>query len=1150
MYISDQSHIDRVREALWQRSSDASIMVGSGFSRNALKSRPDADAPPTWREVTKALSDKLYPQDDGSDVILGSSATGDFLKLAQEYEAAFGRGDLHRFIQKSIRDDDFKPGDLHTRLLRLPWRDVFTTNWDTLLERTFVTDRAYSVVRNREELSLVDQPRIIKLHGSLPSHFPLIFTEEDYRTYPRKFAPFVNTVQQAMMETVFCLIGFSGDDPNFLQWSGWVRDNLGESVPKIYLAGWLKLSPHRRRMLEDRNIVPIDLALHPKADKWPEHLRHQYATDWILHSLERGQPYEVTEWPSRSARQLPLIPEKLQPVKEVVPDEPKKEIDLAYGNDLSPINLSDQMRKCLKNWEHNRRIYPGWLTAPTSARHSMSWDTDKWESKILSVFSSDEWESRILSVFSKYEPVDRLKVIRELMWRREIMLDPISNELETAAQEVLEEIDCQDRTIKGIADTNVDWADIREIWCTVALTLVTVARFKFDEDLFEKRIEVLSPFRDDHIDISQRIHHERCLWAIYSLDFEKLEGLLKNWKTENCDPVWMMRKAAILVETNQSDDAIQLIKHALSAIRENPGDERSLAIPSREGWALCLALSFEKRDGKSSQNLIDSSLSSRRWRELAPLQCDATMEIHWYAEAIKGSNERKEKVPFDLDRRQGYHIHFSSGDDRHIAAYRAIRLSEVAGLPPKTKYFTVASGILKFAADKLAMTDLEMAVRLVLRVFDFDQDIVLTHVLSRPRVAAMPVDSVERLIQVCNNAIEYALPRIAGGRPHAIFWIERLRVALEVLSRLVLRSDPKMAETVFGKALEYYRNSHVAQDRFFEQPVLHIMERSWETLPKDRQTDRVFDLLSAPIVGMDGFTASSDSYPDPGWLIQDESPLPNRTSDNENRWQEIISLIVRGLSAGGEARKRASTRVVEIALKGRLLDDEASHVAQALWHQDYTKPEDLPGETNINEWVFLLLPEPKQGLAEQRFRRKWLDTDNSSQDVSLDEILWQVGSAISGLKDRQQPLTLSDKEKNYLADLVGQWAEYPPLPQIGIFPDNERIDLARRGIFGLRSILLEVPILDVTATKLYEKVQALQESNMPGLRLIAGIVKALPDRVDEIALLVRMELTSDNSDRAGNATWGLYDWLKAASDSTLGILPLACLSLVLSIYSA
>ena len=280
MSIPDQIHINQVRDALWQRfGSGASVMVGSGFSRNALKIRSDAEDLPMWGGVIEAMSHKLYPQESGRKL-----AAKNPLRIAEEYETAFGPSDLRRFIQQIVRDEDFKPGDAHKRLLRLPWRDVFTTNWDTLLEeaRKYVSEHSYSVVRTMKVIPLASRPRIVKLHGSLPDLFPLIFTEEDYRTYPTKFAPFVNTVQQAMMETVFCVIGFSGDDPNFLQWSGWVRDNLGDAAPPIYLAGWLDLSSPERILLEKRNIFPIDLALHPKAIEWrkkPEHIRHKFATD-------------------------------------------------------------------------------------------------------------------------------------------------------------------------------------------------------------------------------------------------------------------------------------------------------------------------------------------------------------------------------------------------------------------------------------------------------------------------------------------------------------------------------------------------------------------------------------------------------------------------------------------------------------------------------------------------------------------------------------------------------------------------------------------------------------------------------------------------------------------------------------------------------
>ena len=482
MSIADQSHINRVRDALWQRSGGgASVMIGSGFSRNAF---PDTYNPPTWREIARAVYDKLYPQGGDNQGIEKS----DFLRLAQEYETAFGRSDLHRFLKELIRDDDSLPGDIHIRLLSLPWRDVFTTNWDTLLERarTSVADCAYSVIRNMDEIPLANRPRIVKLHGSFPSHFPLIFTEEDYRTYPTKFAPFVNTVQQAMMETVFCLIGFSGDDPNFLQWSGWVRDNLGDAAPKIYLAGWLDLSPHRRRMLEDRKVVPIDLALHPKAGEWPEHLRHQYATEWLLHTLERGRPYDVTDWPSLpSDQKQAALPTHLEPIEVVKSDTPQEEPHSPPSSSESG-NAADSVRQLLGIWVHNRQLYPGWLAAPSSRRYSLSRCTN-------------EWEPLILRVLPDFAPIERLNAIRELVWRKEILLEPILSQLESAADEVLKSIDCQSRTIEGVVDLTIEWATVREAWRTIALALVTVVRHSLDHDVFEQRIEALSPFLQDEL---------------------------------------------------------------------------------------------------------------------------------------------------------------------------------------------------------------------------------------------------------------------------------------------------------------------------------------------------------------------------------------------------------------------------------------------------------------------------------------------------------------------------------------------------------------------------------------------------------------------------------------------------------------------------
>ena len=1130
MSFPDQSHIDRVRNALWRDTGGgASVMIGAGFSRCARKARPGTSDPPTWEEVTRRISDELYPRESAEDPSPNARkapTTRDFLSLAQEYEAAFGRSELHGFIRQLIRDDDHEPDKMHQRLLRLPWRDVFTTNWDTLLEKTcrFIAERKYTIVRNKDEIPLGAPPRVVKLHGSLPSNFPLIITAEDYRTYPGQFAPFVNMVQQAMMETVFCLIGFSGDDPNFLRWWKWVRDNMGRSARKIYLAGWLDLSDCRRRKLEDQDVVPIDLARHPNAEKWPEHLRHRYATNWILYTLERGRPYDSTEWPSLPAGQLADsdIPAELHPVTRDESAIPKKEPD--HAPRPLPDDWLKQTEDVLDVWSHNRKIYPGWLSVPGS---------------VFPLFNlcTDDWEPLILRALPELGPVRRLRAIRELVWRREIALVPISSDLESEASDALQDIECQARTISGVADTTVRWDEVREAWRNVALALVTAARHGFKQTLFDQRIEALSPFLNDDPDIAQRIHHERCLWAIYSMDFQALERLLEDWETANSDSIWMLRKAAILVETNQVDEAIKLSEEAFTHIRRVPDDDRSIADSSRESWALFWAAAHEMGSfRKRKKDSPDHSWFHRRWRELASCKCDALEEKRHLSNLISRQGEKSEPPLFDLDMQRGRGFHFSVEPyRRQIAARRAVRLSEVAGLPPSAFHLSMASDILIIAADELAATEPEMAVRLVLRTVKYDQDKTLQRVLSRARVATMPQDSVDNLVAFCNGVIQYGLPRLGSPevRDGTMSWVERVRVALEVTSRLVLRLEPKSAESVFDTALGHY-----VDDRFHHRwlilPLRRLLERSWETLLPDQQARRIPDLLDPPIVGLDGFKKPfRNDDPDPGSLVRDDLPAPCRTADTEGRWKKIVNLLVRGLRAGGEARKRAAFRISYVALQDRLTESESDEVARALWDSQYVGDTHLPGETALTDVVFLGLPEPEPGLGERCFRKKWLDVDNPPQggEESFAEALWQVGNAISWLKHRKRSLRLTEREKSYLAEIAGRWAELPvPIRRIPFFEDQLQ-DFTRRSIFGLRSILSEILLPVSAAKKLYEKIPDLNESETPGLTLMAGVVRALPDRFDEIVQSMRVGLASDNPTLAEDAAWGLFHWMKTSNAS-------------------
>lgn len=256
-------YIKEIAEAM--SANHAAVMIGAGFSKNADKISSTDKWFKNWNELSDMFYDTVYGN-DGPGKEYNSS-----LRLAQEVEITVGRPKLENILKEAVPDEDYGPSEVYIKLMELPWRDVFTTNYDTLLERAAdkVSKRRYNVVVNQEDLvNSNDAPRILKLHGSFPSQRPFIITEEDYRTYPIKFAAMVNTVQQALLENVFCMIGFSCEDPNFLSWIGWIHDNLGKSSSqKIYMISVTHISETKQKLLFDKNIIVVDLQeLYPKEE--------------------------------------------------------------------------------------------------------------------------------------------------------------------------------------------------------------------------------------------------------------------------------------------------------------------------------------------------------------------------------------------------------------------------------------------------------------------------------------------------------------------------------------------------------------------------------------------------------------------------------------------------------------------------------------------------------------------------------------------------------------------------------------------------------------------------------------------------------------------------------------------------------------------
>lgn len=356
--------LNKLRDFL--RNDKASVMVGAGFSKNARMAEDVRMK--DWGELCEDFHFALYgKKPDDSDFRLKSA-----LRLAQQIESTLGRAALDELIQQSLPNDSISPGHLHELLVSLSWRDIFTTNYDTLLEEAALkVYKHYDVVTSKNSLIYKQHPRIVKLHGSFPDNRPFIITEEDYRSYPERFPEFVNTIRQALIETQFCLLGFSGDDPNFLSWLGWFRDIMGKEMLPVYM---IYVGDHLHEaelnLLGYRRVVPIvtgDISQSPQEalDFILSYIGDVFKPDWqwngsIAEEVKSQSLPELTDTMRRIRESYPgwiMLPyDKLNEFDDCRSDFPYMQSKFKSLNDDQKFNFLYEYM-----WRMRTAIMPFWM---------------------------------------------------------------------------------------------------------------------------------------------------------------------------------------------------------------------------------------------------------------------------------------------------------------------------------------------------------------------------------------------------------------------------------------------------------------------------------------------------------------------------------------------------------------------------------------------------------------------------------------------------------------------------------------------------------------------------------------------------------------------------------------------------------------------
>ena len=163
-----------------------------------------------------------------------------------------------------------------------------------------------------------------------------------------------------------------------------------------------------------------------------------------------------------------------------------------------------------------------------------------------------------------------------------------------------------------------------------------------------------------------------------------------------------------------------------------------------------------------------------------------------------------------------------------------------------------------------------------------------------------------------------------------------------------------------------------------------------------------------------------------------------------------------------------------------------------------------------------------------------LVTVSTHDTLDIDSRLWQANGAIRRLKEERGELVLATSEKAHLKSLIESWVEEPVpevrSPQLQSLAAGATKRSVQTVAASLPAILGAIEASASLIEGIYQKLQSLTKNQIPVFEVTTALVGYMPERSEEIATEIRVGITSESEDVAGNAMSGLYTWLTSSSD--------------------
>ena len=925
------SHMNVILQAFLEHRISA--FVGTGFSKNATAIDPNITIP-LWPEVGAALMKEL-----GIKVVKNKTNFQDPIRLSSLYAAEFGDTKLDDFLKKSIDDNNFQPNEVHEKFVELNWNNIYTTNYDTLLEKAAnQIDKQYSVITGDADFPILPTPRIVKLHGSFPNTRPFIMTDEQFRTYPSEHPIFVNSVQQTLIEDTVVLFGFSGNDPNFLKWSGWIRDNLkSDNAKKIYLISIYSVSSAELKMFDKQNITVLDMSVILDPNK-----KNNITSDDIKKLFIQMFDY----WNTYS--KIPTISNQLNtnPIENWIKTlwKPKKTVE----EELKKQGYDKFIKAVTTTWNKERNSYPKQLVLPLNQNNQLFWKTRDYVEtyQILKNINND---------------MQSISFLYEYDWRWNLCNRPLFKNTIEAYKKAIGFVDNK-KTIKIQSFSKT----VQKKALKLLISLYKACRKDGEKKLclnIESIINNNFELLEDQD--KKEFYYQQSLTALFNLEYSKFIQFISCWNLKPSDYEWNIKKAGLLAESGYELNAVEILKKSLNSLRnkleKNKDNFELLFFENLINWQLIWICNSKRFDKDFPKNIINEDELRNRNKFLSAQISDILEILNSYSKDIYSNKLKKlEKKEIDYVTTQNITI---GSEEAPFASFIYINIFERIGYPYKINNSTFNdSNVFSFAVNNILPYQPDWALILIIRSYN---ETNVEENIGYEEIKMFSTNGISSFIETMLQSFTELQEDLSKGTDFAAkdFCNRLIKTYPELLSRLCSKVNSKTKEQLLAFLITIIKKNLICRMPSIEK----FIKRFTNTLTFDDKEKLINEIIKSkapnyrPIDTTRNLNPLSLLYPKTETELKSHHIKLNQTA--------ITTLLKKYVSEKDQYLKKwYLTSLVTISLWNGFDKINYESFAQILWSSDLDEY-GLPILDGFYKSIILQLAHPATIDVEKKYQK-------------------------------------------------------------------------------------------------------------------------------------------------------------------------------------